>query len=212
MARNKKHTPHPPQSQSFPVSPWCSPVWRTGFCCPVASPFSARGVGLTFLTQGLQCFLRFGVCVGALAHVEGTESRREREQEKREGGYCDSGVDGEMVRFHNWRQKWHRKKTKMWTQTELWFWQSDNSHRLEQFPNMNPGECPEASLCQIWRTQQELVQVRCVTGQSPEPSGEGRCRRAAGGRTGQIVCLCLQHINTSVDPYRHNLSNLIFPS
>ena len=66
------------------------------------------------------------------------------------------------------------------------------------------------------------MQVRRFTTEEscPEHSGERWCLcRAAGVRTGrinspvEITCLCLQHINTGVDPYDQKLSNfVVFPS
>lgn len=112
MAGNVKHILPAPQLQFFPFKALVLQHWKeVGFVVLFLS-FIAYGVGLTFLIEGQECFLKFGICVRPLAHIvdTNTEGREEagREQPSGEGGgYCDSGVDGgkvdgEVVRFHNW--------------------------------------------------------------------------------------------------------------
>lgn len=70
----------------------------------------ACAVGLTFLVEGQECFLKFGISVRPLAHILHTNKAGKEElrlgENKNGGWYVDSGMDrgevvGEMVKFHN---------------------------------------------------------------------------------------------------------------
>lgn len=89
MACNVKHILPAPQLQFFPFKALVLQQWKEVVFVVLFFSFIAYGVGLTFLIEGQECFLKFGICVGPLAHIVDTniEGREEAGREQQgEGG------------------------------------------------------------------------------------------------------------------------------
>lgn len=89
MACNVKHVGPPPQSQFFPFKGLSlaqilfAGLERSGFVVMLLF-LTACSVGLTFLIEGHECFLKFGICVRPLAHI--SDANKEERAREREGG------------------------------------------------------------------------------------------------------------------------------
>ena len=75
-------------NQFSPLKAWFPPFFvcsagKKWFCCAVAFPHIAHGVGLTSLIEGQECFRKFGISVRPLAHI--LDTNREGEEDKRGG-------------------------------------------------------------------------------------------------------------------------------